>query len=122
MRSAVEAYVADRDARDSRRKGRAVRSDAAQRLEAYVLGQEKRGKRKAIPAAPLASVPLHALTESDLLKWRAGLPEAAKASTKQRLINDLKAALNAAYVAHRSRLDPMLPSIVKHGLKANGQT
>ncbi|RWO03303.1 MAG: integrase, partial [Mesorhizobium sp.] len=118
VRPVVEAYIADRDARDSRRKDREVRSDAGQRLRRYVLGQDKRGKQEAIPGAPLADVALHALKESDLLSWRADLPEAMKATTKQRLINDLKAALNGAFVAHRDRLEPTLPAIIKHGLKA----
>ncbi|MBZ9910409.1 integrase [Mesorhizobium sp. BR115XR7A] len=118
IRLAVETYVAERDARDTRRKGRTVRSDAGQRLRRYVLGQDKRGKQEAVPAAPLASIGLHELKESDLLTWRKGLPEELKSSTEQRLINDLKAALNGAYAAHRERLDPTLPAIIKHGLKA----
>jgi integrase len=118
VRSVVETYIADRDARDSRRKGRSVRSDAGQRLRRHVLGQDKRGKREAIAAATLADVALHALKENDLLAWRAELPETMKATTQQRLINDLKAALNGAYAAHRDRLDPTLPAVIKHGLKA----
>ena len=95
VRTAVETYIADRDARDSRRKGRQVRSDAGQRLRRYVLGQDKRGKQEAIPAAALADVTLHALKEADLLAWRGDLPSTIKGATRQRLINDLKAALNA---------------------------
>ena len=117
VRTAVEAYVAERDKRESERRKRPVRSDA-NRLAGYVMGREKRGKRDGLPLTPLADRPLHALTERDLLNWRNRLPDALKATSKQRLINDLKAALNAAYVENRSRLDPNLPSIVKHGLKA----
>jgi len=119
VRLAIEAYIADRDARDSRRKGRPVRSDAGQRLRRYVIGQDKRGKQEAIPAASLADVALHALKESDLLAWRAALPETLKATAVQRTINDLKAALNTAYSSHRDRLSPTLPAIIKHGLKAD---
>lgn len=118
VRSVVETYIVDRDARDSRRKNRSVRSDAGQRLRRHVLGQGTRGRQQAVAAAPLADVLLHALKEADLLAWRAGLPESLKATTRQRLINDLKAALNAAYGANRDRLDPTLPAVVKHGLKA----
>ncbi|ESX15953.1 integrase [Mesorhizobium sp. LSJC255A00] len=118
VRAAVETYIVERDARDCRRRGRVVRSDAGQRLRRYVLGQEKRGGQEAIPAAPLASVALHILKESDLLAWRADLPEELKGSTAQRLINDLKAALNGSYGTHRERLEPTLPAIIKHGLKA----
>ena len=55
--TAVEAYVAERDKRESERRKRAVRSDA-NRLARYVLGREKRGKRNAIPPTPLASTTL----------------------------------------------------------------
>ncbi|WP_315744609.1 MULTISPECIES: hypothetical protein [unclassified Bradyrhizobium] len=75
--------------------GREVRSDAGHRSRRYVLGQEKRGNQEAIGAAPLSDVHLHALTEDDLLTWRNVLPEELKDTTKQRLTNDLKAALNA---------------------------
>ncbi|MDG4902933.1 MULTISPECIES: integrase [unclassified Mesorhizobium] len=118
VRLAVESYIAERDARESRRKGRPVRSDAGQRLRRYILGQDKRGSRGAVAAAPLADVGLHALKESDLLNWRKLLPDDLKGSTEQRLINDLKAALNGAYAAHREHLDPTLPAVIKQGLKA----
>lgn len=116
VRSVVEAYIVERDERDSRRKGRQVRSDASQRLGRYILGLGARGKKEA--TSPLADVPLHALKEADLLSWRAELPVSMKATTTQRLVNDLKAALNGAYAGNRERLDPTLPAIVKHGLKA----
>ncbi|APH74097.1 tyrosine-type recombinase/integrase [Aquibium oceanicum] len=115
---AVESYIAARDARDSKRAGREKRSDGGRRLSRYVLGQPARGKQEEIGAAPLAAIPLHALKESDLLTWRADLSDGMKASSRQRLINDLKAALNSAYAANRDRLDPTFPGIVKHGLRA----
>ncbi|WP_369721168.1 tyrosine-type recombinase/integrase [Bradyrhizobium sp. LLZ17] len=115
---AAERYVAERDARHSKRAGRQIRSDAARRLGRYLLGQPARGKQGVVPAAPLADVAIHLLKEADLLAWRAGLPETLKETAKQRLINDLKAALNRAFTANRKRLDPALPSIIKYGLKA----
>jgi integrase len=118
VRSAVETYIAARNARHSRRAGRTVRSDAGHRLPRYVIGQKARGKQKAIPAARLADVPLHALKENDLLTWRTNLPAELKDTTKQRLINDLRAALNAAHAANRKRLDAAFATVVKHGLKA----
>src|SRR3984957_12545385 len=121
VRSAVESYVRERDARERRRTGRDVRSDAGTKLRRYVLGQEKRGNQEAIEAAPLATVHLHALTEDDLLTWRDGLPEELKVTTKQRFTNDLKAALNAAWPrlsADRKKLNPTFLSIVKAGFKA----
>lgn len=118
VRLAVAEYISSRDARDSRRKARQVRSDASQRLCRYVLGQDRRGKQEGTQESSLAKVALHALRERDLQSWRAGLPGAMKATTKQRLINDLKAALNSAYAAHRHRLPATLPATVKSGLKA----
>ncbi len=118
VRIAVEAYIADRDARDSRRKGRPVRSDASRRLSLHLLGQEQRGKREEVSEAPLARIMLHALKEADLLEWRNQLPFDMKDTTKQRLINDLKAALNGAYSAHRDRLAANISSVIKHGLKS----
>ncbi|MER9421677.1 tyrosine-type recombinase/integrase [Mesorhizobium sp. M0317] len=90
----VTAYVVTRDVRDSRRRGRAVRSDASRRLHRYVLGQGKRGAHVAVPAAPLAGVAMAALNDEHLSAWRAGLPP-LKETTKQRLVNDLKAALHS---------------------------
>jgi integrase len=116
VRRAVEAYIAERDTRESRRKGRPVHSDA-HRLERYVIGRERQGKRKAIAPAKLADVPLHELDEDHLQKWRASLPDTGAASQKRRTVNDLKAALNLAYATHRRRLEPSLPAIIKHGLK-----
>lgn len=118
VRLAVEAYIEGRNARDSKRQGREINSDAAQRLRRYVIGQERGMRRNAVPADPLAEVRLHALTESHLTAWRKRLPDTLKVTTQQRLINDLKAALNAAYEGNRTKLDAQLPAIIKHGLKA----
>lgn len=116
--TAVEEYVMVRDARDSRRAGRSVRSDAARRLAKYVTGRAAVGGRKAIEPSPLAMVKLHELTERDLLRWREGLPADIKATTRQRLFNDFKAALNAACIARRDILDPKIAASVKHGLRS----
>jgi integrase len=117
---AIVRYVAGRDARDSKCKGRAVRSDASQRLAKYLLGQDAKGKRKAKLAAPIASVELFALTEADVSAWRNGLPDMAGA-TRQRLINDVKAALNSAFADNRQVLPLTLPAVVKHGLRADAR-
>ena len=119
--SAVKSYVKERDARERRRTGRDVRSDAGTKLRRYVLGQEKRGNQEAAEPAPLASVHLHALKEDDLITWRDALPEDLKVTTKQRFVNDLKAALNAAWPrlsADRKQLNPTFLAIVKAGFKA----
>lgn len=118
VRSAVEAYIASRDARDARRSGRAKKSDASSRLGRYVIGHPAAGKRAEIAPAPLAEIALHNLKERDLLKWRAGLPDALGDNSRQRLVSDLKAALNAARTANRDRLPAALADVIKHGLKA----
>jgi hypothetical protein len=66
-------------------------------------------------------VHLHALKEDDLITWREGLPEDLKVTTKQRFVNDLKAALNAAWPRlseDRKQLNPTFLAIVKAGFKA----
>ncbi len=118
VRRAVEAYIAARDERDSRRKGRPVRSDARSRLERLVIGREKRGNRAAMEANPLADIALHALTEEHLKDWCSALPAGIKATSHQRTFNDFKSALNEAYEANHRRLPPTLPTIIKRGLKA----
>jgi integrase len=55
------------------------------------------------------------------LTWREELPGELKATTKQRLTNDLKAALNGAWCrfsAEQKKLNPTFLAIVKDGLKA----
>lgn len=121
VRTAVETYIKERNARDSRRAGHEVRSDAGHRLRRYVLGQDERGSQEAVEAASLAAIHLHALREGDLLMWRENLPVELKATTKQRLINDLKAGLNAAWPrlsAEQKKLNPTFLSIVKDAFKA----
>jgi integrase len=122
VRRAVEAYIAERDRRDTARKGREVRSDARSRLGRYVVGVPARGKRKTVPPSPLANIPLHALDEVQLQTWRSALPATLKAATKQRLINDLKAALNEAYATNRKRLPVTVPSTIKHALRSTHQS
>lgn len=118
VEEALESYIAERDKRDSKRRGREIRSDAGARLRRYVLGQPARGQQDAIEPAPLASVTLHALDDSDLLEWRADLPDTLATTTVHRLTNDLKAALNAAFERHRKELPATLPATIKYGLKA----
>lgn len=117
VRLAAETYIAERDARQSKRAGRAIRSDTSRRLARYLLGQSARGKQEAIPSAPLASVALYSLRETDLSAWRIGLPDTLKETAKHRLVTDLKAALNRAFETNRKRLDPTLPLAIKQGLK-----
>lgn len=116
--SAVEKYIERRDARDTGRKGRQVKSDARSRLELYVIGRPASGKRKAVAAHSLAGVELHALEKRDLAEWRDGLPDDWRSATKQRLINDLKAALNDALAADHGGSLAAVSSIISHGLRS----
>ena len=105
VRTAVDDYSAMRDARDSARAGRPVRSDGRSRLTRYVKVDER-----------LAGICLHDLTESDLKAWRQRI-QGLKILTRQRLANDLKAALNHCYQNHRRSLPSDFPITVKYGLK-----
>lgn len=120
VRSAVEIYMETRDAREKRRTGRDIRSDASRRLEKFVVGRPTRGKRAGVAAADIAEIPLHKLTEDDLRSWRSNLPSGFKPTGIQRLVNDLKAALNSCAERYLSRLPAGLLTTIKRGLRAVG--
>jgi integrase len=107
VQTAADEYAAMRDARDSARAGRPIRSDGRSRLTRYVVVDEK-----------LAKISLQDLTEADLKAWqrRLGGP---KVLTRQRLANDLKAALNFSFQNHRRALPADFPITVKLGLKSD---
>lgn len=113
---AVDHYIEMRDARESKRRGRQVRSDA-HRLARHVTGREQRGNLPAIAAAPLAAVRLDRLEDNHLTGWRKHLPTGMTAAAKQRITNDLRAALNDAYRSHRKQLDASVETAIRHGLK-----
>jgi integrase len=119
---AVENYARMRDARHIARMGRIGRSDATYRLERYISGRAASGNRKAIEPSPLRDVPLHALSERDLEKWRSALPVKLKGTTQRRLVNDLRAALNDGYMAQRRHLPSTVPEVIKYGLRTAGLT
>jgi integrase len=104
---AVDTYIAWRDARRSSQAGRAVKSDAHYKLTSFVLEDGK------LPHVRLAD-----LTETDLIAWQLRLA-AKKPASIQRIVNDLKAALNAAFIAGRRVLPSDLPTTIKFGLKVN---
>ncbi|ODT22162.1 MAG: hypothetical protein ABS35_15515 [Kaistia sp. SCN 65-12] len=110
VKSAVEVYLVARDARERSRQAGEVglRGDARQRLTKHVL------------SAPVAGVALHSLTESDLEKWRAALPMNLATTTVRRIVNDFKAALNAAAVKNRARLPAEISVVIKNGLMTEG--
>ncbi|HWU95778.1 MAG TPA: integrase, partial [Sphingomonas sp.] len=104
---AVDAYIAVRDARLSSRAGRELKSGASSNLTRYVLKDRK------LPAKKLC-----ALTEADLRSWQSRITR-RKPSSLQRLVNDFKAALNAAFETHRRVLPGDLPTVIKFGLKVD---
>lgn len=99
VRSAVESYVEMRDRRESLHQGRAVRSSASHKLNAHVLCNEE-----------LAATELHRLTVAELAKWRKSLN--GSAASRQRVVNDFKAALNDCAPTAETKL------IIKEGLAA----
>ncbi|WP_181182098.1 MULTISPECIES: integrase [unclassified Mesorhizobium] len=113
VRSAVADYVVRRKKR-SPREGR----NAEGRLARHVLADEE-----------FASLRLGKLRASDLESWRSRLPvdgqaelaedaEPISPATVNRLLNDLRAALNGAAENHRRELPAHLPAEIKVGTRA----
>jgi len=98
---AIDIYIAWRDARRSSQAGRAVKSDAHYKLTSFVL------EDGSLPHVRLAD-----LTEADLIAWQLRLA-ARKPASLQRIVNDLKAALNAAFIANRRVMPADLPTTIK---------
>lgn len=104
---AVRAYIAARVSRSAK-----AGSDAEHRLGFHVL------------KSPLEAVPLASLTERHLEEWRDGLKRGGKrasdaplaVATLARLLNDLRAALNAAKQKHKIGGD--FDAILRDGLRA----
>lgn len=106
VRSVVMDYIRERDARDTTREKRPTRSDASRRLTKHVLDNET-----------FASLPLHRLTEVELVEWRSGLSGRLKQVSRTRLASDLKASLNRAHRLMRKRLPADFAETVRIGLK-----
>lgn len=109
VRSAIETYVKDR-----LRRGKSEGRDAERRLTKHVL---------AFP--PLADLPLAKLRAKTLERWRDQLAirdedgaEGLSPSTVNRMMNDLRAALNGAVERHRRELPAHLALEVKIGTRA----
>ncbi len=113
--SAIVSYLAVRDARDRALRGANARLSGRDILERCVLGREARGKRCGYDPAALAAIPLHELCEADLITWRDSLPGGT--STRRRIVSDLRAALNAAYIEHRGKLPITLSATIGFGLR-----
>lgn len=117
VRTAVLAYCEERDARfRARGVGNTGRTAATSSLERYVIGREASGNMKARDPAPIADVPLHQLTEAQLIDWRKSLPDSLKTSSVWHLAATLKAAINAAYRANRATLPATLPGVLTAAL------
>ncbi len=103
----LEEYVATREAREEGYRAgkggagiRGMKKDARSRLK-HVLADEK-----------LAAKRLAALTENDLSTWRKRLTVRAA----QRVVNDFKAALNAAAKNYKAQLPADFRDTIRDGL------
>ena len=110
VRGAVDDYLKTREARERARKGEGagLRRDARSRLTRHVLDADE----------ALSAKPLHELTSDDLSKWRKERTSLGESSIR-RLVNDFRAALNAAAVQHRRRMPGLIVEI-QAGFKSNG--
>ncbi|MER9911490.1 integrase [Mesorhizobium sp. M0050] len=119
VRTAVAGYVAERKKRSAREGG-----NAEGRLARHVLADEE-----------FAALPLAKLRASDIESWRGRLPvighveieedderEPIAPATVNRLMNDLRAALNGAAERHRRELPAYLPAEIKVGTRAMAVT
>jgi len=102
VKSTVEEYAASRRMR-SDRDGR----NAEGRLRKHVLADEE-----------FAGIALTKLRASHIQDWRRRLVKMAPA-TENRLLNDLRAALNVAAETHRRSLPAFLPAEIRVGTRAN---
>ncbi len=100
----VERYIKMRDERDRALGRRASRSDANIRLTKYVMSHS------------VAEVRLRDLTRKHLSDWRNALE--GEFTTRRRLVNDFKAALNSDFVVedYENHLPTGYSDIVKTGL------
>lgn len=90
---AVDTYLAMRNARKCATEDRDIKADASSTLTKHVL-----------PCKKLCATRLDELTEAKLTDWREGIDPALKGTTRRRILNDFKAALNAMYRRERRRL------------------
>ncbi|MBU3078853.1 tyrosine-type recombinase/integrase [Sphingomonas quercus] len=103
VRDAIKAYIEIRDARVAAHGGK--HSSGYYTLNKYAL-----------PDRTLCRIKLCDLSEAELRGWQRRL-KGVGATTKQRVVTDLKAALNLAFEEHRRALPSDLPITIKYGLK-----
>lgn len=99
--SAVESYL------EKRARKPAGAKDATSRLTLHVLSNET-----------FAARPLSKLRSEHFDEWRTGLPSDLAPSTVNRLLNDLRAALNDAAERYRRELPGTLPLEIRVGTRA----
>ncbi len=104
VRLAVETYV-------DMRKARADRSGSEGSLKLHVMNDQE-----------FAGLKLAKLEAQNILDWRAGLPNELEPSSKNRILNDLRAALNAAAAKYRRQLPAHILAEIKLGTKAEAIT
>ena len=102
VRMAVEAYIAAQETKE-KAQGES-RGDARLRLTKHVLPKS------------VANVALHSLTETDLGRWRGSMSKELAVATVRRVVNDFRAALNAASAKDRTRLPAEIVLIIRNGL------
>jgi hypothetical protein len=95
VRLAVETYVGVR-------KARADRSGSECSLKLHVMNDQEFGGLK-----------LGRLEAQNIEDWRAGLPKDLLPSSKNRILNDLRAALNAAAAKYRRQLPAHILAEIK---------
>jgi len=100
----VDAYISMRDARETAKVGRQARSTASFKLTPHVLSDK------------ICAVKLSELTEGHLREWQRRLSPMA-GSSKQRILTELKAALNDAAIEHRRLVPKDLAVTIKFGCR-----
>ena len=100
VRLAVETYAGVRSAR-------ADRTGSEGSLKLHVFNDQE-----------FSSIKLARLSAQAIEDWRAGLPESLVPSSKNRILNDLRAALNAAAAKYRRVLPAQILAEIKLGTKA----
>lgn len=80
------------------------------RLKCYVLSDE------------LASLQLSRLTEQKISEWRERLPMKLAVASKNRIVTDLRAALNASALRYRRMLPAHISTEIRVGTKAEVDT
>lgn len=101
---AVSAYV-EKKTSEATNSGGKPRTDIENRLKLHVLSDTKFAERR-----------LYTITKEDLSDWISRLPPELKASSKERIATDFKAALNFVAKDSRHRLSADFRMQVKDGL------